>query len=68
VRDISPEHSLTLTGNQMAAFPMKVAGLTGMFWARLAADLLAGGIGIVVVLWGFGRAVPLAAPVAGTSG
>jgi len=47
---------------------MKVAGLTGMFWARLAADLLAGGIGIVVVLWGFGRAVPLAGPVAGTSG
>ena len=38
---------------------MKVAGLTGMFWARLATDLLAGGIGIVVVLWGFGRATPL---------
>jgi hypothetical protein len=34
---------------------MKVAGLAGMFWARLATDLLAGGIGIVVVLWGFGR-------------
>ena len=45
-----------------------VAGLTGMFWARLATDLLAGGLGIVVVLWGFGRATPLAAPAAGTSG
>jgi len=37
---------------------MKIAGLTGMFWARLATDLLAGGIGVTVVLWGFRRTTP----------
>jgi hypothetical protein len=37
---------------------LRIADLTGMFWARLATDLLAGGIGIVVVLWGFGRIAP----------
>ena len=29
----------------------EVAGLTGMFWVRLATDLLAAGIGVFVVLW-----------------
>jgi putative MATE family efflux protein len=33
----------------------RIAGLAGMFWARLATDLLAGGIGIAVVFRQLGR-------------
>jgi hypothetical protein len=42
----------------MAAFNVKITGLTGMFWARVAAEPLAGGIGITVVLWKIGRKAP----------
>jgi Na+-driven multidrug efflux pump len=45
---------------------MKVAGLTGMFWARLSTDLLAGGIGVAVVLWGFRRTTPTPEAAAST--
>jgi putative MATE family efflux protein len=36
---------------------MRIAGLSGMFWARLATDVLAGAAGVAVVLWQLGRAV-----------
>jgi len=33
----------------------RIIGLTGIFWARLATDVLAGATGVVVVLWQLGR-------------
>lgn len=33
----------------------RIAGLTGLFWARFATDVLAGSTGIGVVLWQLGR-------------
>jgi putative MATE family efflux protein len=34
---------------------MKIAGLTGMFWARLATDFVAAGVGVAVVMRQIGR-------------
>jgi putative MATE family efflux protein len=42
----------------LAYLGARIVGLAGMFWARLATDVLAGATGVIVVLWQLRRTAP----------